>query len=98
MSLSGVIHAQSYRGDPEPSSRARRPTHNAPELLDRLNPFMEMQVNLAADNGEKVDGKRGTYTDGEFTWWQHPHPEERTGEPEFQDYEIRWPLELHVEV
>ena len=77
--------------------KARRPTHNAPELLDRLSPFMEMQINQAADRGEQVDGKRGTYTDGEFTWWNIRVPKNANGEPEFHDYEMRWPLELHVE-
>ena len=77
--------------------RARRPTHNAPELLDRLNPFMETQVNVAADNGEPVDGRRSTYTDGEYTWFNIRIPKNAAGEPEFHDYDLRWPLDLHVE-
>ncbi len=77
--------------------RARRETHNAPELLDRWTPFMETQVNVAADNGEPIDGKRSTYTDGEFEWFNIRIPKNAATEPEFRDYELRWPLDLHVE-
>jgi len=77
--------------------RTRRETHNAPELLDRWTPFMETQVNMAADNGEPVDGKRSTYTDGEYEWFNIRIPKNAAGEPEFRDYELRCPLELHVE-
>ena len=77
--------------------RVKRPTHNAPELLDRWNPFMETQVNVAADNGEPVDGKRNTYTDGEYTWFNIRIPKNAAGEPEFKDYDLRCPLELHIE-
>ena len=36
-------------------------------------------------------------TDGEFTWWNIRVPKNANGEPEFKDYEMRWPLELHIE-
>ena len=58
---------------------------------------METQVNVAADNGEPVDGKRSTYTDGEYEWFNIRIPKNAATEPEFHDYEIRWPLDLHVE-
>ena len=77
--------------------RARRDKHNGPDLLDRWNPFMETQVNVAADNGEPVDGKRSTYTDGEYEWFNIRIPKNAATEPEFRDFEIRWPLDLHVE-
>ena len=77
--------------------RTRRPTHNAPELLDRWTPDMETQVNVAADNGEPVDGKRNTYTDGEYEWFNIRIPKNAATDPEFKDYQLRWPLELHVE-
>ena len=55
---------------------ARRPTHNAPELLDRLNPFMEMQINQAADKA------RRWMASGEPSRWrvylvEHPRTQER---------------------
>ena len=77
--------------------RARRDKHNGPDLLDRWNPFMETQVNVAADNGEPVDGKRSTYTDSEYEWFNIRIPRNAATEPEFRDFEIRWPLDLHVE-
>ena len=77
--------------------RTRRESHNGPDLLDRWNPFMETQINVAADNGEPVDGKRSTYSDGEYTWFNIRIPKNAAGEPEFRDYDLRWPLELHVE-
>ncbi len=79
---------------------ARRETHNAPELLDRILAHpgaLEIQINVAADNGEPVDGKRSTYTDGEYEWFNIRIPKHADGEPEFRDYELRWPLDLHVE-
>ncbi|MEN6458233.1 MAG: AAA family ATPase [Thermoguttaceae bacterium] len=80
--------------------RARRTAHNGPDLLDRILAHpgaMEIQVNVAADNGELVDGKRSTYTDGEYEWFNVRIPKNAASEPEFRDYELRWPLDLHVE-
>jgi len=80
--------------------RARRTAHNGPDLLDRILAHpgaMEIQVNVAADNGEPVDGKRSTYTDGEYEWFNVRIPKNAASEPEFRDYELRWPLDLHVE-
>ena len=79
---------------------ARRATHNGPDLLDRIlaRPgAMEIQINVAADNGEPVDGKRSTYTDGEYEWFNIRIPKNAATTPEFRDYELRWPLDLHVE-
>ena len=73
-----------------------RKTTNA-DLVDRWSIEMETQINVAADNGEPVDGKRGTYTDGEYTWFNVRIPKNAAGDPEFRDYELRWPLDLHVE-
>ena len=55
------------------------------------------QINVAADNGEPVDGRRGTYTDGEYEWFNVRIPKNAANEPEFHDWEIRWPLDLHAE-
>lgn len=80
--------------------RARRAVHNGPDLLDRIlrHPgAMELQVNVAADNGEPVNGRRNTYTDGEYEWFNIRIPKNAAIAPEFHDYELRWPLDLHVE-
>ncbi len=79
---------------------ARRAAHNGPDLLDRIlaRPgAMEIQINVAADNGEPVDGRRSTYTDGEYEWFNIRIPKNAATTPEFRDYELRWPLDLHVE-
>jgi len=97
--FSGAIHAQSHGSNPE-LLQARRATHNGPDLLDRIlsRPgALEIQINVAADNGEPVDGKRSTYTDGEYEWFNIRIPKNAATTPEFHDYELRWPLDLHVE-
>ncbi len=76
---------------------ARRAKHNGPDLLDRLTPFMETQINAAADNGEPVEGRRNTYSDGEYEWFNIRIPKNAASNPEFRDYELHWPLDLHVE-
>lgn len=73
-----------------------RKTTNA-DLIDRWDIGMETQINVAADNGEPVDGKRSTYSDGEYEWFNIRIPKNAAGDPEFRDYELRWPLDLHVE-
>jgi len=77
--------------------RARRASHNGPDLLDRWTPFMETQINVAAGNGERVDGKPNTYTDGVYEWFNIRIPKNASSSPEFRDYELRWPLDLHAE-
>ena len=58
---------------------------------------MEVQVNVAAGNGELVAGKKGTYSDGVNEWHSIRIPKNAMGEPEFHDYELRWPLDLHAD-
>jgi len=77
--------------------RARRTTHNGPDLLDRWTPGMETQVNVAAGKGEPVAGKRNTFTDGIDEWWNIRIPKNAHAEPEFRDYEMTWPLDLHAD-
>lgn len=76
--------------------QARKMPNNA-DLIDRWDIGMECQINVAADNGEPVDGKRNTYTDGQYEWFNIRVPKNAAGDPEFKDYELRWPLDLHVE-
>lgn len=76
---------------------AQAKSHNAPDLLGRWTPFMETQVNVAAGEGEPVAGRPSTYTDGVDEWHHIRIPRHAKTEPEFRDYELRWPLDLHVE-
>ena len=52
---------------------------------------------MAADKGEPVDGRRNTYSDGEYEWFNIRIPKHANAEPEFKNYELRWPLCLHAE-
>lgn len=76
---------------------ARLKDHNDPELLKRWNPNMETQLNVSARNGTPVDGRRNTYTDGQFTWWNIRIPKKANSEPEWHDYELTWPLDPYVD-
>ena len=76
---------------------ARRASHNGPDLLDRWTPAMETQVNVAAGKGEPVAGRRNTFTDGIDEWWNIRIPKNAHADPEFRDYEMTWPLDLHAE-
>lgn len=77
--------------------QARRSSHNGPDLLDRWTTAMETQVNVAADRGEPVAGKRNTFTDGINEWWSIRIPKNAHADPEFRDYGMTWPLDLHVD-
>lgn len=80
--------------------QAQLPRHNGPDLLERVLrylPALEIQVNVAAGNGEPVDGKRSTYTDGVNEWFNIRIPRNADSEPQWRDYELRWPLDLHAE-
>jgi hypothetical protein len=77
--------------------RARRKDHNGPDLLNRWEPFMETQVNVSSAGGDPVDGKRNTWTDGIYEWWNIRIPKNANSEPEFRDYTLDWPLDPYVE-
>ena len=77
--------------------QARRVTHNGPDLLDHWTPAMETQVNVAAGKGDPVAGKRNTFTDGIDEWWNIRIPKNAHADPEFRDYEMKWPLDLHAD-
>jgi hypothetical protein len=77
--------------------RARRPSHPGPDLLERWTPFMETQVNVAAGNGEPVADKRNTWSDGIDEWHSIRIPKNANSTPEFRDYNLRFPLDLHAE-
>ena len=75
---------------------ARKTANNA-DLIERWSIEMETQTNVAQDNGEPVDGKRHTFTDGEYEWFSFRIPHKAASTPEFRDWTLRWPPCLHVE-
>ena len=76
--------------------KARSLPSNA-DLVARWSPAMETQVNVAQGNGEAVDGKRTTWSDGINEWWNIRLPKNANDVPEWKDYELRFPFELHAE-
>ncbi len=70
--------------------------HNNPALIRRWNSSMETQINVST-NGEPVEGRSNTYTDGQFTWWNIRMPKKANSEPEWNDYQLNWPLDLYAE-
>jgi hypothetical protein len=80
--------------------KAKREDHPGQDLLDRYLKYgtnCETQVNVAAGDGEPVHGKRATWTDGINEWWNLRIPKNAMDEPEFKDYKLKWPLELHAD-
>lgn len=80
--------------------KARREAHPGKDLLDKYlehGTNMETQVNVAAGDGEPVHGKRATWTDGVNEWWNLRIPKGAMDEPSFNDYKLKWPLELHAD-
>jgi hypothetical protein len=80
--------------------KARRKDHPGKDLLDRWlehGSDMETQVNVGAGNSEPVAGKRATWDTGSYQYWNLRIPKNAYDEPEFKDYKLSWPLELHAE-
>jgi|GEM_PF-1330790 len=75
---------------------ARRTPANT-DLVARWSPEMETQANVAAGEGEPVAGKRSTWSDGINEWFNIRIPKHAASEPEWNDYDLRFPLPLHVE-
>ncbi len=67
------------------------------DLVARWTPALETQVNVAPGNGEAVEGKRTTWSDGINQWWNIRLPKNANDMPEWQDYELKFPFELHAE-
>jgi len=79
---------------------ARKASHKGPDLIDLYLKYgcnMETQVNVAAGKGEPVAGKRSTYTDGIDQWFSFRCPKKADSDPEFRDFEMRYPLDLHAD-
>lgn len=73
-----------------------------PDLANLYTPEMEVQVNVAQDDGEPIEGEykgrkwRG-YSNGLETWKPIRIPWNAKSSPEYTDSEMRYNLEAHVE-
>ena len=54
-------------------------------------------MNVAAGDGEPVAGKRTTWTDGSDKWFNIRIPKNAATDPTWEDYGLRFPLDLHAE-
>ena len=80
--------------------KGHRGEHPGQDLLDRFlehGTDLETQINVAAGNSEPVAGKRATWDTGTYQYWNLRIPKNAYDEPEFKDYKLSWPLELHAE-
>ena len=76
-------------------------THNDLGLLGRYTPDMEVQINVAADGGEPVEGKRNTWTDPDSAdcqpWFNIRNPKNASDKPERRDWPLKFSLAEHAE-
>jgi len=76
--------------------RARKTAANT-DLVARWSTEMETQLNVAVGDGEPVAGKRTTWSDGINEWFNIRIPKNAATDPTWNDYELRFPLDLHAE-
>lgn len=73
-----------------------------PDLANLYNHDMEVQVNVAQDSGERIEGEfKGKkwlgWSDGTSTWKPFRIPYKANTDPEYTDSEIKWDLAQHAE-
>lgn len=74
-----------------------------PELSELYTSDMEVQVNVAQDEGDVIDGTYGNgktwrgFTDGMTTWKSFRIPWNAWSEPAYEDSSIRFDFDKHVE-
>ena len=76
--------------------RARATPANQ-DLVDRWNSGLETQLNVAVGDGEPVAGRRTTWSDGINKWFNIRIPKNAATDPEWNDYELHFPLDLYAE-
>lgn len=81
---------------------AKAASHPGRDLLERYlscggPASLETQMNVAAGDGEPVEGKRTTWTDGINSWWNIRIPRNANAEPTWNDYELRFAPEIYAE-
>ncbi len=67
------------------------------DLVARWHAGLETQINVAQGDGEAVEGKRTTYTNGTYDYWNIRIPKGANDTPTWHDYELTFPFELHAE-
>jgi hypothetical protein len=91
---------------PQPTRTQAIKTHleakTWPDLAGVYNHDMEVQVNVAQDGGERVEGEfRGkqwlAWTDNLTTWKSFRIPYKANTEPEYEDKPMSFDLSKHVE-
>ena len=76
--------------------KARSNANNV-DLVARWSDSMETQVNVAPGDGEPVEGKRSTWSDGINSWWNIRLPRNAADKPEWDDYELKFPFERYAD-
>ena len=72
---------------------------HAADLINRVIveiPSLEMQVNVAQDDGEPVAGKRHTYSNMEHEWHSVRIPRDAFSTPNWNDYHLRYPIGMYA--
>jgi len=64
--------------------------HNTRRVADWYSPSMEVQIMVGKDDGETVDGKMGTFTNGEETWYNVRIPRNANDVPVNNDHELQY--------
>lgn len=76
--------------------QARKTQANA-DLIDRWSTDHETQMNVLPGDGEQVAGKRTCWSDGIDEWFNVRIPRGANAEPTWNDFEIRFPLDLRCD-
>lgn len=81
---------------------ARKDRHNGPDLVARAlrhGRDLEYQVNVSGEGGIRVEGKHSVFTcpDGLKKWFSYRIPRDANSNPNFTDYELGFPLDLHTD-
>lgn len=71
--------------------QAQKPNHNNAGILDLYDAEMECQTNVACGKGQPVEGKRNTYSDGTFEWYNF-----RVGSANDARKLLTYPLDLYA--
>lgn len=68
-----------------------------PDLAAMYSDEMEVQINVAQDDGEPIDGRAGCYTNKVQEWYPIRIPRKAATEPEDNDHDIRWDIAAHAQ-
>jgi hypothetical protein len=73
--------------------------HNNSRVAGWYNPSMEVQVLVAAGDGEAVAGKNGVFCGNQYAydWYNVRMPKNANSDPINNDHELRYPLDIHAD-